>query len=291
MAGVFKEMYSDQIKEAFYADGSWLNDLTNYDAFVDNDVLNLPLAGAAPTTIVDNSSWPMTPAQRTDTNKTRTLLTLDTQPTHLTNVEELETAYDKVDSILRQHTATLRDQAATRGSYALLPAADGAMTPVVQTTGALDTFRALRRVDIIKLASRFDQAKMPRQGRTLLLDSVAMEQILAEDITLFNQISAAVNGTLAGGIYGFKPYIYNSGHLYTSSNVPDTLGGAYAAGDKYVRAIAFINSEAFRAMGSVDVRAEERWADYRGWLIGAQMRFLAGTIADRGIGVIITATT
>jgi hypothetical protein len=283
-------MYSDQIKEAFYADGSWLNTLTNYDAFVDNNVLNLPMAGAAPNTVVNNSSWPMTPSQRTDVNKVRTLLTLDNEPTHLTNVDELETAYDKMDSILRQHTAKLRDQAALRASHALLPAADSALTPVVQTSGTLDTFRALRRLDIIKLASRFDQANMPRQGRTLLLDSVAMEQILAEDITLFNQISAAMSGTLTGGIYGFTPYIYNSGHLYTSSNVPDTLGGAYAAGDKYVRAIGYINTEVFRAMGSVDVRAEDRWADYRGWLVGAQMRFLAGTIADRGIGVIITAT-
>jgi hypothetical protein len=291
MAGVFKELYSDQIKEAFYADGSWLNELTNYDAFVENDVLNLPVAGAGPTTVVDNTSWPMTPAQRTDVNKARTLLTLDTTPTHLTNVDELETAYDKAESILRQHTATLRDQAALRGSYNLLPAADGAQTPVVQTTGALNTFRAVTRADIIKLASRFDQANMPRQGRTLLLDSVAMEEILREDITLFNQISAAVNGTLASSIYGFKPYIYNSGHLYTSSNVPDTLGGAYNAGDKWVRAIAFINSEVFRAMGSVVVRAEDRWADYRGWLIGAQLRFLAGTIADRGVGVLITATS
>lgn len=53
--------------------------------------------------------------------------------------------------------------------------------------------------------------------------------------------------------------------------------------------IAFVESETMRALGDVKGEPEERWSDYRGWVFGAQIRFVAQALRSKGIGAVIDA--
>ena len=95
MASVFKEIFTAIILSLFYPDGSWLNELTSMDHMVDNNAINLSEVGADPEVVENNNVWPLVPSQRTDAGIRIPLATFDTKPTHVTNVEEMETAYNK----------------------------------------------------------------------------------------------------------------------------------------------------------------------------------------------------
>src|SRR5690554_3506826 len=101
--GPFKEIFTDIILKNFYPDGGWLKELTSMDHMVENNTINLSQIGADPEVIKDNTTWPLTPTQRTDSGIAIPLATFDTEPTHVTNVEELETSYDKCQSVVAQH--------------------------------------------------------------------------------------------------------------------------------------------------------------------------------------------
>jgi hypothetical protein len=64
---------------------------------------------------------------------------------------------------------------------------------------------------------------------------------------------------------------------------------AYGAVTGLPSSVAFIKSEVMRAMGTIEGEPEKRWADYRGWLLGFQMRFVAQPFRNKGIGAIVSA--
>jgi hypothetical protein len=289
---VFKELWTDIIREEFFPDSSFLNEPISMDAFVENNKLHMTLAGAKPNVLVNNTSWPIGSATRTDVDKERSLNTFDSENTIIRSIDELETNYAKRESVLRQHRNVLFERAAIDASFNFLPASTAALTPVIETTGTLVSgFRQTKRADIIELARRLDLQNIPREGRVIVMHPDALAEIMVEDITLFNQITAATNGQSLATVYGFKVYIYTIPHLYVAANTKKALGSTYAATDKYVRALVFHNQEVFRAMGTIDMFETIKDPGQRGDILGFQMRFLAATVADRAIGALITATS
>ena len=99
---MLKQIFAAIILSLFYPEGSWLNELTSMDHMVEYNTINLSQIGADPNVIKDNTTWPLTPTQRTDSGIQIPLATYDTEPTHVTNVEELETAYDKCESVVSE---------------------------------------------------------------------------------------------------------------------------------------------------------------------------------------------
>jgi len=171
MATVFQSIFTSIILSLFYPDGSWLNELTSMDHMVQYNSINLAEVGADPVVVQDNNVWPLVPVQRTDTGINIPLATFDTKPTHITNVEEMETAYDKAESVSRQHAATLLKKASMSAAYNIGPASHTVNTPVLKTTGADrgDGTRALTYRDITELSLAFDNGDLPQAGRILLL--------------------------------------------------------------------------------------------------------------------------
>ena len=92
---MLKEIFAAIILGLFYPEGSWLNELTSMDHMVEFNTINLSQVGADPEVVQNNATWPLTPTQRTDAGIVIPLATFDTKPTHVTNVEEMETSYDK----------------------------------------------------------------------------------------------------------------------------------------------------------------------------------------------------
>lgn len=282
MATVFKSLFTSIILSLFYPDGSWLNELTSMDHMVDANTINLSQVGADPNVIENNNVWPLTPKQRTDQGIVIPLATFDTEPTHVTNVEELETNYNKCESALTQHAESLRAHASTSAAYNIAPASNTQATPVLKTTGAArgDGKKRLTFADLMRLRTAFNKADLPMEGRILVLCPEHDEDLQVEDIDRYNRVMDK------GVVAGFKLYTFNRNALYdpaTSNKMPK---GSLTGNES---SFAFLKSRVMRAMGEIDGEPENRWADYRGWLLGLQMRFVAMPFQAKGIGAIYSA--
>lgn len=279
MAGVFKEIFTSIILALFYPNGEWLNELTSMDEMVDSNTINLAQVGADPEVVKNNSVWPLTPTQRTDAGIVIPLATFDTKPTHVTNVDELETSYNKCESVARQHAAKLRQSAALSAAFNLGPQTHTANTPVLATTGAVkpNGNKAMTYNDITELSLAFDNGNLPQEGRILLLSPEHKKDLKDENIKLYKQMMTD------GEIDGFKIYTFTGTPRY---NADTRAKMPYGSLTGQVSSVAFVKSEAMRAMGTIEGEPEKRWADYRGWLLGFQMRFVAMPFRAFGYGAI-----
>ena len=107
MAGVNKEIWTDVLLEGFIPDGAFLGRSRDLSEFVDYNTLHFAEAGADPKVLVDNLSFPVATSQRTDTPKEITLKTFDTENTVVRNIEEIESSYKKMESVIRSHRNAL----------------------------------------------------------------------------------------------------------------------------------------------------------------------------------------
>ncbi len=276
---MLKEIFASIILLLFYPEGSWLNELTSMDHMVEYNKINLAQIGADPDVVKDNNTWPLTPTQRTDTGIELALATYDTKPTHVTNVEEMETSYDKCQSVVMQHAASLRTKAALTAAYNIAPAEDSATTPVLETTGEDrgDGNKACTYADILYLRTAFNMLNYPTEDRVLVLSPEHEYDLLLEDVNRYN----AMMGT--GKLAGFKVYTFNGNPYYTEGGTKK----AFATVSGQCSSIAFCKSEVMRAMGTIEGEPDKRWADYRGWLLGFQMRFIAMPMRNKGIAALV----
>lgn len=282
MAGVFKEIFTAIILSLFYPDGAWLQELTNMDHMVDNNTINLAECGADPEVYVDNSVYPLQPKQRTDKGIVIALSTFDTEPTHVTNVDEMETNYKKCESVATQHVNVLRAKASQSAAYSIAPVKDTTTTPVLATSGAAkaDGTKALTFDDILDLQARFDEAELPEEGRIILLCPAHMSDLRKEDKVLYKDILKEKE------VYGFKLYKYTRNPKYnptTGEKMP------YGSATGNIASIAFLKSEVMRAMGTIEGEPERHFALWRGWILGFQMRFVAMPFRSTGLGAIYSA--
>ena len=279
MPTVFKQIFTAIILELFYPDWSWLNELTSLDHMVSNNIINLSEAGAEPDIVENNNVWPLTPAQRTDAGIQIPLATFDTKPTHVTNVEELETAYDKCKSVATQHVNVLRKKVSVSAAYNIAPASDTLTTPVLKTTGADrgDGTKALTYRDITELSVKFNEGDLPQDGRILLLSPKHQADLKNENMKLYKIMMTDRS------IDGFKIYMWTGN---PKNNVATGQKMPYGSATGNDCSIAFVNSEVMRCMGTVEGEPEKRWADYRGWLLGFQLRFVAMPFRQFGTAAI-----
>jgi hypothetical protein len=282
MAGVFKEIFTSIILSLFYPDGAWLNELTSMDDMVDNNTINMAQVGADPEVVENNSTWPLVPTERTDPGIIIPLSTFDTKPTHITNVVQLETNYDKAVSVTQQHAAVLRKKCCLSAAYNIAPASNTVSLPVLATTGPDrgDGTKALTYNDITNLSLAFDNGDIPQDGRILLLCPKHKADLKNQDISLFKQMMAD------GKIDGFKIYTFTGNPKYNSEDGTKMPYGSATGQDA---SVAFVKTECMRAMGSIEGEPERRWADYRGWLLGFQIRFVAMRFRNYGAGAIYSA--
>jgi hypothetical protein len=265
----------------FYPEGQWLNELTSMDHMVQFNKINLAQVGADPNVLKNNTSWPLTPSERTDAGIEIALGTFDTEPTHVTNVDELETAYDKCESVARQHASALRTSAALSAAFNIAPQSNTANTPVLATTGEDrgDGNKALVYADILKLRTLFNKANFPQDGRILVLSPEHEEDLLKEDVNRYNRMMDT------NKLAGFKVYTFNGLATYSEGGVKNPYGTATGQPSS----LAFVKGEVMRAMGTIEGEPEKRWADFRGWLLGFQMRFTAMPFRNKGIASIYSA--
>lgn len=281
MPGVYKEFWTDIIKEDFYPEGSFLSELGDFDHMVDNNKIHLAEVGAEPNVLENNTTYPIATAERTDKGIEVPLSTYDTENTVVRNIDELETNYDKTKSVLSQHKNVLQAYAEVSAAYNLSAQKNTVGTPVLKTTGANrgDGKKKLKFDDVLMLSMRFNKGNFPKGERILVLCPEHEADLLSEDSARYNQVMTT------GKLATFKVYTFSDNALYDPATGEKQPKGTLAGNES---SFAFVKSRTLRAMGAIEGEPEKAWAKERGWLIGLQMRFIAMPLTSKGYGAIFS---
>lgn len=233
MAGLIKENWETTADKQFYQNIDWTNALVDKSDAIEGSVLNLIKAGATPSVLVNNNSWPIAISAIADTATTITLDRLDTTPTVIHDWQAKQFSYNKMESDTEGHALALNNTASERGAYNVCQAshvpASGRFK--LQASGAAFGGRAtLTFDDVSNLQLLFNTFGVPVDGRTLVLSHEHAMDLTRQDRVALNQLADHKNGII-GRIYGFDLYSSGHGAVYESATgTKQALGAAPAAG-------------------------------------------------------------
>ena len=282
MAGVNKEIWIDKLKENFFNKYEWLSGVQDWSEWVEYNTINFAISGANPTILKNNVTWPIVAAQRTDTAGTVVLDTYDSTTTRVRDLEEVETSYSKLESVIRQHKDSLLEAIVTECLWNYSPAtlALGAFS----TTGALravaigiqDTAaKKMTIADVATIQERWDVLNLPQEGRVLVLNPYHRNDLMNADVSLFKEFTNLKKGE-ALPMFGIDVYTAANTPVYAHTTLAKAAyGAAPAAATDCVASVAFIQGEVMKAMGSMDMYYKEKEInpEQRADEVGFRMRF------------------
>lgn len=262
-AGIYTEVWTGEMIKSFRASMEsigWINKIRSYDQYANNDVIHFVDIGGDPTVLINNSTYPIGIENLTDADKAISLDKYQTKASRITDDEIYAISYDKMGSVIERHKEQINGTKIVKALHALAPASNSATTPVLKTTGANSadgTRKILLRQDIVNLKTKFDKAKIPVQGRVLVLCSDHVADLLANDQKFAEQYYNYTTGKISN-LYGFEIYEYVDCPYYTVSTlaklafqaVPATLTDRQAS-------VAFYAPRMMKATGSTNAYLSE----------------------------------
>ncbi|MCM1031853.1 MAG: hypothetical protein NC410_10500 [Oscillibacter sp.] len=277
-----KELWIGVIKEGMVPDTSFISQSESMDEHVHANVLHLQEAGVDPEVLIDNDVWPIPVATREDIPLELPLHTFDTKNTLVRNVEEMESSYNKMESVVRSHRNALIKNIAKHAAHNWCPSENGDMTPVLVSNGAVNK-AGLKRIsfeDILTMESRFRALDVDMDSLVLVLNSVHLADLQAEDTKLYKEVLAA------GKIFNSKLFTY-SGLPYFDTTTGKKKAFGSAVGETDTQAsLMYCKKEVCLARGKTDVFARYKDPEQRGDIIGFQQRAMALPIRGKYIGAI-----
>lgn len=276
--------------EGFYPDDSFLKKTVNYSDFVENNRLHIASAGIDPSVLINNTTYPISCVSREDTDNEIRLDKFETQNTTVRRPEAIEYSYDKLESVIGQHRATLRKSVATKAAHAFAPAKDSDDTPVITTTGtAADGRKRMSFADLLTLKERFDEAEIPLSDRYIILHPKHVSDLLLEDIDLFKDLTNLKDGEpfkFAG--FGCFSFPHMPRYRDNEGTLEKVAFGAAALDTDRFASVAFYAKEVMRADGEIYMYALEDDPRERATIVGFDKRFVALPIRGKGVGAIVS---
>lgn len=284
-----KELAERELIKHFRHSGTWMERIPSKNQWVGNDVIKLNEIGADPDVLINNSTYPIAVAQRTDTSTAISLFKYDTTNTKITDDELYGLPYDKPGSVQMQHRETLEERTQEHALHSLAPAGNTASTPVIETTGADDGTGRLRLIsaDLINYKKTLDNLKIPAKGRVLVLCADHVADLLLEDKALNMQYQNHTTGAIAKNYYGFEIYedIYSPEYDASLDKIPF---GSATPGTK--ASVLFLASRTAKARGSVARYMSKAEDDpkNRETVVGFRLYFIAIPTSLLGQGAIVS---
>lgn len=289
--GLFKEIWLGALMDNFYPQSGFLKRSRDLSVFVENEKIHLAEIGAEPAVLKNNTTYPIPVNERGDTPLELILDIYDTENTIVRNAKDCELSYDKVASVVYQHKKALMRRFTSQSIHAYAPAANGAFTPVIETTGANNGngVKAMKIEDIIALKVKFDALDVPDTGRILVLNPQHLNELLKQDVALTKTFALIAPGTPIN-MYGFEIYTTSVTPRYNRTTGAKVPYGTAAAGTDTIASIAYHEDEVMRCEGSMELFFTERSTNTkeRGDVIGFQSRFLAMPIRNKALGAIFS---
>lgn len=291
---VLKEMWEAELLRSFRAFAGWAHRIPRKDQYVGNNAINLQEIGADPTVLINNSSYPIAVAQRTDDTVVLALNKYDTTNTAIRRDELYALPYDKEGSVITQHKEVLLERTGEHGLFLLAPSGNSADTPVIATTGVDNgnSRRRLKSADLIALKARLDNLKIPKEGRVLVLCSDHVSDLLLEDQSFQLRYNGSTErGTIITMLYGFEIYetVYNP--IYNGSTAKVAFGAAAAPSTDRNASVCFYAPRAFQASGTTEMFYRDKSMDpeNRQTVVGFQQYHIIAPMKNIGFGAIASA--
>lgn len=288
---VLVSMWERELLEKFRFEHLWVSRIPSKDQYVNNNIINLQEIGVDPAVLIDNVTYPIAVAGRTDNSLPIALNLYETENTKIGYQELTALPYDKEGSVIRQHRETLEEVTATHGLFNIAPAGDTAATPIVLTTGGNNgnTRKRLLSMDIISLKKKFDDNGIPKKGRLLVLCSDHMSDLLVEDLGFRTRYINWSEGDAPLKLYGFEIYEDHATPIYDATPAKKAWGAAAAGTDRNA-SIAFHLSRTVRAKGDVKMFYAEAKGDplNRQSIVGFSLYHLILPKKAEAIGAIVS---
>lgn len=295
--GLNQEIWIDRLLLDLFPANEYLADLEDMSAFVDKDKINYAGIGSAPTVTKNRTDYPIPLAPREDMPYQIELAEYSTDSTLVQDAEVVELAYNKLDSVLKQHKEQIVLELANEGLFAIAPEANANFTPIVETSGGANTssLKKIVKADIANLALAFDRLNYPAKGRVLVMSPEMFWEFVSNDDTLNRQYEMnAQQGVVTGVLlnyYGFEirmrtgvPHYEKVGSIWTRKAYGSEVEGT----DKYA-AIAYIKGQSgIKAIGETTMYGGDRpETGYQGYIINFRMRGVVSALRQRMLGAII----
>ena len=225
-----KEIWQDHIEGNLFKNNEFLLASTDAGQFIlQGKVVHIPQAGALPGIVKNRSSLPGTVVTRTDTDITYSLDEYTSDPILIPYAETFELSYNKRESVLSEHEASLRQTIADNMliSWSPVTAAGYLRTTGAATAAHLDSGTGNRKKltskDLKAAQLQLNKQNIPMENRYALM-SADMFQQLTDDLSVndYRDFSAAYNvkdGVL-GRLFGFNIMMRSNVVTYTNDTVP-----------------------------------------------------------------------
>lgn len=295
-----KEIWIADIKETLHEGSEFILAGSDHSAYVDNKTVHVPQAGSAPAIAKNRSSVPATIAQRTDTELTYNLDEFTTDPVLIKDLDELQTSYVKRQSVLSQHIAIMNERIGTETAYSWAPSADadlvlrtsGSATAELPHATATGTRNLLTKEDVAKMARKLDLDNAPKNDRYLVLPTSMYYELFQVDALIRKDFGGA--GDILKGVvnelFGFKIFIRPTVVTYdeASAGAKQAVGASASATD-CLGAIGFQKGSVAKALGSINVFADEDKPEYYGSVFSALVMHGASKLRSDDKGIVAMA--
>lgn len=294
--GVQVEIWVRYIINKFWKQNAFLKHAFNDDQYVvGGKIVHIPQPGTNPTVVKNRNTFPAAAVQRADTDITFPLDVYTTDPTHIIDADKVELSYDKMDSVLGDHTNSLNQLVADDILIKWLTGI--AAGNIIRTSGANANVTATgqtgqRKVfvhgDLRKAALAMNLQDLPDTERYTLLEANMADQLFESlsntQYRDFSSYADAATGVI-GKLYGFNIMTRSSIAMATSADAINPLGAAVAATDNVV-SLCWHKNSVTRAMGEVKVFDNPNRAEYYGDILSALLRAGARRRREDNKGVI-----
>lgn len=259
-AGLYPEVWTGELIKAFRTAETavgWYNKIRNYDQYVENDVIHMVDIGVDPEVLVNNTTYPLEIETLEDGDVAVKLDKFQTKPTRVTDDELHALGYDKMASVVERHKDAFSEKKFSCAIHSLAPAEHKTKTPVLLTTGeVVDDRKRLTRSDIIALKKAFDKAKIPGQGRILVLCADHVADLLEQDQKFSTQYYNYESGAISR-LFGFEVYEYDECPYFNTTTKKKLAYGAIPTTTDRQCSVAFSLKRAMKANGSTKTYLQE----------------------------------
>ncbi|MBA7639171.1 hypothetical protein ES703_46829 [subsurface metagenome] len=256
-----REIWTDYIAENRYMNNEFLNNCVIQDSNVNYKTVNLSSAGTAAGITRNRTVLPAAVTQRTDLPISYDIDEFTIDPVHIPNAEEVELAYDKLNSVMYDTTRGLNDEVGdwmlynwrvTSSSYQIRTTGGSASAHL---TGATGNRKKLLAADIQTAARDLYHAKGTDPERYLLLDAYMYDQLLM-DLRFGEFRDTIKEADLARGIIGnLHGFLIMRRHTvldYTNASTPvPREPGAAALTSANAAGVCWEKSAVERAFGDI----------------------------------------
>lgn len=257
---------------------------------LDGAVVHIPNAGAKPSVVKNRKTFPASATMREDTMVLYPLDVYSTDPTHISFQEANEVSYNKLDSVLGDHVATLAESVGDNMFYNWVHGYDGASAEVtipssniisatgtaaaVKEAGQTGTRKSFTYADLQAAQALMSKQNVPQTERYAALESYQLQQLInslsSNQMAAFQQSADLANGVV-GMLCGFKVMERSRVLAFTNAGVPKLPGEAFASTDN-VAALCWQRGSVAKALGETKLFRDVDSATYYGDVVSAVVK-------------------